>query len=759
MITNTFLFNIRKSLIPILILASSGLANAQEQSNMGAGNLKYIDPLIGNVGHLLQPTRPTVQLPNQMIRMFPQRKDYMDDQISSFPLNVVSHRLGQVFALKPSTQNLEAASWKKRMTYDYDLEVNRPWFYSTNLIEDEVKVAFTPGKKTGYYKFQFPVKGSKALLLENYNQGLNEFNFISATEITGVEIYHGNIKVFMYGVFSDGATVGTIQDNKLSTNRKVTGKDARAWIRFPENTTGSVEFKYAISYVSAEQARKNYQNELKNTSFLQQVTIAEAAWAKVMNQIKTTGATEAQRRSFYTALYRCYERMVDITEDGQYFSGFDNKIHKTNRPFYVDDWAWDTYLAHHPLRIILDPAQEEDMLESYVKMYEQSGWMPTFPVLFGDHACMNGFHSTVSFLDAHRKGLKNFDLTKAYEGSAKNANEATMIPWRNGPKTELDDIYHSKGFFPALHKGEKEYVETVDKFEKRQAVAVTLGHSYDDWALGELAKDLGKDQDYKKFNLRGYNYKNLWSNEAQLFMPKDRNGDWIKIDPKFDGGMGGRDYYDENNGWTYMWQVQHDVPGLMNLMGGSKAFENRLDQLFRESLGRSQYEFQGTFPDATGLVGQFSMGNEPSFHIPYLYNYTSSPWKTQRRIRFLLDTWFKDNVFGIPGDEDGGGMTAFVVFSAMGFYPVTPGIPVYTIGSPVFEKVTIDLPNGKTFQVIANKSSVQNKYIQSAKFNGKVLDTPWFTHQELIAGGKLELEMGSIPNKTWGLGQNTNISK
>jgi predicted alpha-1,2-mannosidase len=759
MITNTFLFNIRKSLIPILILASSGLANAQEQSNMGAGNLKYIDPLIGNVGHLLQPTRPTVQLPNQMIRMFPQRKDYMDDQISSFPLNVVSHRLGQVFALKPSTQNLEAASWKKRMTYDYDLEVNRPWFYSTNLIEDEVKVAFTPGKKTGYYKFQFPVKGSKALLLENYNQGLNEFNFISATEITGVEIYHGNIKVFMYGVFSDGATVGTIQDNKLSTNRKVTGKDARAWIRFPENTTGSVEFKYAISYVSAEQARKNYQNELKNTSFVQQVTIAEAAWAKVMNQIKTTGATEAQRRSFYTALYRCYERMVDITEDGQYFSGFDNKIHKTNRPFYVDDWAWDTYLAHHPLRIILDPAQEEDMLQSYVKMYEQSGWMPTFPVLFGDHACMNGFHSTVSFLDAHRKGLKNFDLAKAYEGSAKNANEATMIPWRNGPKTELDDIYHSKGFFPALHKGEKEYVETVDKFEKRQAVAVTLGHSYDDWALGELAKDLGKDQDYKKFNLRGYNYKNLWSNEAQLFMPKDRNGDWIKIDPKFDGGMGGRDYYDENNGWTYMWQVQHDVSGLMNLMGGSKAFENRLDQLFRESLGRSQYEFQGTFPDATGLVGQFSMGNEPSFHIPYLYNYTSSPWKTQRRIRFLLDTWFKDNVFGIPGDEDGGGMTAFVVFSAMGFYPVTPGMPVYTIGSPVFEKVAIDLPNGKTFQVVANKSSVQNKYIQSAKFNGKVLDTPWFTHQELIAGGKLELEMGPIPNKTWGTGKNLNISK
>ena len=310
-----------------------------------------------------------------------------------------------------------------------------------------------------------------------------------------------------------------------------------------------------------------------------------------------------------------------------------------------------------------------------------------------------------------------------------------------------------------MHIGEKEYNSTVDKFEKRQAVAVTLGHSYDDWALGELAKDMGKVQDYKKFNQRGYNYKNLWSNEAQLFMPKDSKGNWIKIDPKFAGGMGGRDYYDENNGWTYMWQVQHDVNGLMNLMGGKKAFENKLDQLFREPLGRSQYEFQGTFPDATGLVGQFSMGNEPSFHIPYLYNYTSSPWKTQKRIRFLLDTWFKDNVFGIPGDEDGGGMTAFVVFSAMGFYPVTPGVPVYTIGSPVFEKVAIDLPNGKTFQVIANKSSVKNKYIQSAKFDGKVLETPWFTHQQLVAGGKLELEMGPLPNKTWGIGKDLKMSK
>ncbi len=191
-----------------------------------------------------------------------------------------------------------------------------------------------------------------------------------------------------------------------------------------------------------------------------------------------------------------------------------------------------------------------------------------------------------------------------------------------------------------------------------------------------------------------------------MFLPKDSKGAWIAIDPKFDGGMGGRDFYDENNGYTYKWQVQHDIPGLIGLMGGKKQFENNLDQLYREDLGRSKYEFWAKFPDATGLVGQYSMGNEPSFHIPYLYNFTDAPWKTQKHIRFLLDVWFKDNIFGIPGDEDGGGMTAFVVFSSMGFYPITPGQPEYTIGSPVFEKVSIALPNGKQFKVIANHSSV-----------------------------------------------------
>ena len=712
-------------------------------------NIEYIDPTIGNVGQLLEPTRPTMHLPNQMIRVAPQRKDYMDDQISSFPLTIVSHRLGQVFSIKPSIQKISPQAWQYKMTYDHNLEINRPWYYSTYLIDDDITVEFTPGNKTGYYRFQFPQVSDKSILFDVYNDGEAEWHFISNREMTAVETYHGDIKIYMYGVFNITGTRGVVKNNNVQTGSDITGKNIKAYISFPSSVK-QVELKYAISYISAGQAKKNFDEEIKNKNFETVLNNGKKIWSRAMSQIQVEGGTQAQKRSFYTALYRCNERMVNITEDSLYYSGFNNKINKDARPFYVDDWSWDTYLALHPLRMILNPALEEDMLESYVRQYEQGGWMPTFPVLFGDHACMNGFHSSVIFLDAYRKGLKNYDVEKAYEGVKKNATDATLLPWRNGNKTSLDDFYHSNGYFPALHQGEKETVDEVHPFEKRQAVAVTLGASYDDWALSQFAKDLGKKEDYETFAKRGMNYKNLWNNQKQFFLPKDDKGNWIDIDPKFDGGPGGRDYYDENNGWTYLWQVQEDVPGLINLMGGKKLFEERLDQLFREGLDRSKYDFWHKFPDATGLVGQYSMGNEPSFAIPYLYNFTTSPWKTQKRIRFLLDVWFKDDIFGIPGDEDGGGMSAFVVFSSMGFYPLTPGIPVYTIGSPVFNRITINLTNGKKFTVAAHRCSVVNKYIQSATFDGKVLNTPWFTHKQLVNGGTLELEMGPKPNKSWG---------
>jgi predicted alpha-1,2-mannosidase len=270
--------------------------------------------------------------------------------------------------------------------------------------------------------------------------------------------------------------------------------------------------------------------------------------------------------------------------------------------------------------------------------------------------------------------------------------------------------------------------------------------------MAQMAKELGKNTDYEFFIKRSFNYRNLFNNTTGFYHPKDSAGNWIEpFDYRFDGGMGARDYYDENNGWTYLWQPYHAFDDLIKMMGGKEKFDNKLDHLFSESLGRSKWQYYSTMPDATGNVGQFVMGNEPSMHIAYLYNLAGKPWKTQKRVRMLMDTWFRNDLMGIPGDEDGGGLSAFYVFSAMGFYPVTPGIPEYQLGSPLFSKVQIHLQNGKTFTIVAKNNSPENKYILSAELNGKQLNKPVITHNDIVEGGKLVLEMGHKPNFTWGI--------
>lgn len=696
------------------------------------GSLKYIDPQIGGVAPFLQPTRTRMHIPNSMVRVYPDRKDYRDDQIRSFPLNLREHRSNPLFNFLPVSANT-AEDRNPVSAWDQELETATPYYYSTWLEDFDITVEFAPSERAGFYRFTYGNESPGKLFLKKLSGTGWQLN--DDGSLTGTESFEG-MNAYAYGIFDAKGELHETNGN--------------AWITWTSSSANTISFKYGISYISTEQARKNLENEIPGWDFEQVKNKARAKWASTVNRIEVEGGTDAYRRTFYTALYRSYERMINITEGNRYYSHYDKKIHETERDFYADDWIWDTYLALHPLRFILNPEMEADMIASYIRMYEQSGWLPQFPQIYGDTPPMNGFHSTVMILDAWRKGIRNFDVNTAYEAMKKNALLGTRVPWRTGAACELDTFYMEKGYFPALYPGEEETVARVHSFEKRQAVAVTLAHSYDDWALAEMAKELGKTEDYEFFSKQAENYKNLYWKEKGFFMPKDMEGNWIDIDPKFDGGMGGRDYYDENNGWTYLWNVQQDIPGLQNLMGGKDNFEQRLDQLFREGLGRSTYELNARFPDFTGIVGQYSMGNEPSFHIPYLYNLTGSPWKTQKKIRMLLNTWFKDNIFGIPGDEDGGGMSAFVVFSAMGFYPVTPGIPVYTIGSPIFSKITMHLPDNKTFIIAAPGCSEKNKYIQSARLNGKELNAPWFTHDDLMNGGKLELEMGAYPNKDWG---------
>ena len=697
-----------------------------------------VDPEIGGVGLLLQPTRPTVQLPNQVVRVYPVREDYLADRIDYFPLTIISHRNGELFGIMPFTGQIhdpvQSSSW------DENLEVSKPYYFSTWLEDWKVMVEFAPGEKAGIFRFSFPPGTNRGISLCNLRKGKWRS---TGSKLFSAEDSFSGMKAF---------AVCSLNCNVALTDTTVSGKIV-SFLRITD-TARIVEMKYAVSFISAGQAEKNLHGELDGRTFADTRDKARDEWEKVLCSIQVKGGSDKDKRVFYTALYRCFERMVNITEDGKYYSNYDSTVHKSDRNFYVDDWTWDTYLALHPLRTIIAPDIESDMMQSYVEMYRQCGWMPTFPVLFGDVPCMNGFHSTIMIVDEYMKGIRNFDFKTAYEGMKKNSLSATMLPWRNGPSCSLDDFYRQKGYYPALHPGEKETVAQVHPWERRQAVAVTLGHSYDDWALAQMARELGKEDDYKLFLGRSQNYRNLWWDEKGFFMPKDKEGRWIGIDPKWDGGMGGRDYYDENNGWTYLWQVQHDIPGLISLMGGKDKFEKRLDQLFTEDLGRSKYENWAKFPDFSGIVGEYSMGNEPSFHIPYLYNFTGSPWKTQKRIRMLLNAWFRDDIFGIPGDEDGGGMSAFVVFSMIGIYPVTPGVPEYTLGSPFFRKVTINLKSGKTFIIESDNYDEKNFFIRKAFLNGKALEKPFISHEMIESGGVLKLVMGKFPSGLWSRSEN-----
>ena len=727
-----------------LVLCACKMTSLQEKSPVD-----YVNPYIGNISHILVPTFPTVHLPNSMLRVYPERRDFTSDLISGLPVIVTSHRGSSAFNISPVGEVLD--NFSPVIDYAYDNEHITPYRYSVYLNEAKIHVDFAPSHQSGLYSFEFEQNSSNQLIINTRNGALQ---FIGAG-VGGYQLIgNGPTKVYLYLETKQPVLdAGVLKENRIDFNTtSVEGKNEALVLRFDKK---QINLRYGISFISIEQAQKNLQREINTFNVDEIARIGKEKWNEALRKIQVESDNEYEKTVFYTSLYRTYERMINISEDGRYYSAFDNQIHDDNgTPFYTDDWIWDTYRATHPLRVLIEPEMELDMIRSYIRMAQQTeeGWMPTFPEVTGDSHRMNGNHAVAVVWDAYNKGLRGFDLEAAYYACRSALTEKSLLPWTRVPNTELDEFYNEKGFLPALNPDEEETVKEVHPHEKRQAVAVTLGTCYDDWCLAQIAKELGKEDDYMYFLKRSYNYRNLYNAETDFFHPKDKTGKFIEpFDYRFSGGQGARHYYDENNGWTYRWDLPHNPADLIALMGNPENFVKNLNQTFREPLGKSKYLFYAQLPDQTGNVGQFTMGNEPSLHIPYLYNYAGQPWKTQKRIRELLTQWFRNDLMGVPGDEDGGGMSAFVVFSQMGFYPVTPGSPTYNIGSPLFKNVKMNLGNGKFFEIVAQNSSKENKYIQSAKLNGKEWNKPWFSHDDIKDGGKLELIMGSKANENWGI--------
>ena len=732
--------------IPLVLLATASAAFAQTKDPVD-----YVDTRIGTISHMLVPTFPSIQRPNGMLRIVPPNESFTTDRINGFSLSVPSHRQGAVFRLMPATG--DAAALRPDWSSRFDHSTALPYRYSVFLDDHDATVAFAPGRRAAICAVDFERTPAgnheRFVLLRPQRKGSLR---IEGRVITGTDDYHG-VTVYLHGEFdSPPARAGAFVSGALDFTRQATQESAEPVVATFPAAVKRVRLRYAISYISADQARRNLEAEIRDFDLERLAAEARAEWNAALGKVSVEGGTEDEKTVFYTALYRSHERMVPISEDGRYFSAWDGRVHEDGGvTFWTDDWIWDTFHALHPLQILLNPGVQQEKIASYIRACEQSGWMPTFPTVFGDAHCMNGQHAVALLADAWRKGIRGFDLERAYACMKKTVREESLIPWYRGPATELDRFYWEKGYFPALGPGEPETVKEVTKGEKRQAVAVTLAAAYDAWCLAQIARELGHEQDAQFFLARSLDYRNLWKADTAFFHPKDRDGQWVlPFDYKYSGGQGARDYYDENNAWTYLWEVYHDVPGLIDLFGGRRAFVDKLDRMFGEGYERPRWEFYNVLPDSTGNVGMYITGNEPSFHIPYLYALAGEPWKTQKRIRMLLEAWFRNDLMGIPGDEDGGGMSAFVVFSMMGFYPVTPGVPAYAIGSPVFSKVTIRLENGKQFVLNAPKASGANKYIQSATLNGKPLNEPWFSHDMLASGGTVTLELGDRPNKAWG---------
>lgn len=750
-----------KSRILLFVLSAASAACLSACRDQGVG--RWVDPNIGGVAPLLTTVTPQVHRPHSMVRVFPVTEPglndrYFSDRIYGIALNMPRYRSGVVGSVMPAAGEVSFAPECSSSWYDHDLEELHPWSHRVWLEEPAVWAEWTTTERAALYEFDFTDAGRQANVLFRVGSE-GEVAVDGNRVVSGWESVDYARQYFYAVADRPFVSSGTYDGTALSGECSALGSGIGAWLSAPAGF-GKVCFRVGISYIDVEQARANLEAETGGLAFDAVKERSRAVWEEALGRIRVKGGTDRERRIFYTSLYRTFERMVDQSEGGRYYSGFDRRVHEDARPFYNDDWMWDTYRNLHALGMLLDPGRKADELQSYVRMYEQWGWVPSFPELTewgGDwfeganpdwHGePMIGNHVASFAAEAIRKGITDFDVEKLYEGLRRNALEGTMIPWRAGAAREPDRFYAEHGYFPALAPGEPEkYPYIDDGWEKRQAVSVTLEHSYDDWCLAQIARYLGRADDYELFMRRSHYYLNLWNPAIGYFAPKNERGEWVEpFEPQLCDGYGARSYFAEVNACVHAFHVQHDIPRLIALMGGDDAFVRRIDEAYNRGPEIDKWKFMGRMPDATGLQGLMPAGNEPAFHVPWLYNYAGAAWKTQHRVRQIADLWFDDRPTGLSGDEDGGALTAWYVFAAMGFYPVNPASGEYALSSPIFEQVEIALPGDRSFVIKSPGASKVNKYIRSARLNGELLARPFITHEQIVQGGVLEFELTSRP--------------
>ena len=721
---------------------------------------KYVDPFIGTGGH--GHTFPGPTLPFGMVQLGPDTRlrgwdgcsgyHYSDNTVYGFSHTHLSGTgcsdYGDVL-LMPSVGKVQLSSRKYASVFKKENEQASAGYYAVLLDESNVNVELTSTIRTGLHKYTFPATSSANIILDLTHRDQvkhGELNITSDTEITGVRIskkWAGNQMLYFVIQFSKPfiqsgiAKAGVV--NKRSKHD--TGSLLKAFVSF-ETTEGEVIYaRVGISAVSIEGARKNLEAEQPDFDFEKTKRNAEAAWNKELSKIEVEGKEEQNKRTFYTALYHCMiapNTYQDV--DGKY-RGRDFKVHETeghtnNTVFSL----WDTYRALHPLFTLIDRKRTSDFINTFLTQYKQGGLLPIWELASNETFCMIGYHAVPVIADAYLKGIEGINAPLALEAMRKSAE--TDEKGLRATKTSGSLLTNTS--FYRYKKGMRHYFENgyIKHSIMSGSVAKTLEFAYDDWCIAQMAAALDSTKVYEKYIKRAANYKNVYDPSTGFMRARTKRGFLGGFDPL----RASLTIYCEANAWQYSSYVPQDISGLIRLAGGKERYSQFLDSLFHTTAKLKGLHTQ----DISGLIGQYAHGNEPSHHVAYLYNYTGQPWKTQSMTRRIMAELYHNKPEGLPGNEDCGQMSAWYVFSALGFYPVCPGSDHYALGSPLFETVTMHLENGKSFKVEAKGNSKENVYIQAAAMNGQPYTKSYITFDDIKNGGTLQLEMSSEPNKNWG---------
>ena len=625
---------------------------------------------------------------------------------------------------------------KRKSTFTHQHEQARPGYYQVLLKDEKIQAELTASVHVGVHRYTCSDGDQLKLWLDldhsankgSWNRRIiqSQLRMVSPTVVEGYRIITGWAKlrkIYFHLEFSQPVLSNQLYDgNRMYENTPViNGTELRGLFCFDKKWNKELICKVALSPVSIENARLNMATEVPGWDFEYIARAAETSWEKELRKIIIQG-TDLQKKIFYTALYHTMVQPNTMSDvNGEYMAAdyttrkvADNEVH------YSTFSLWDTFRAAHPLYTLLHTDRIPDFIKSMMRQYDYYGYLPVWQLWGQDNYCMIGNHSIPVIVDAVLKGVAGVDEEKAYEA----VFNSSIVSHPNSPF----EVWEKYGYMP-------ENIQT-------QSVSITLEQAFDDWCVAQLAKRLGKEKDYNHFMKRSAFYRNLFNSKTGFFQPKNDKGEWIEpFDPYKYGANGGYPFT-EGNAWQYFWYVPQNIPDLISLTGGNKAFVAKLDTFFTVS-----YQSGALNDNASGFVGQYAHGNEPSHHVAYLYACAGEPWKTQKYVAYIMNELYNDSSSGYAGNDDCGEMSAWYVFGALGFYPVNPVSGEYVIGTPMLEEAVIQLPGRKTFTVKAPRKEDNEVYICSMKLNGEKYTKNYITHQDIMKGGILEFVMTASPGK------------